>query len=289
MEKPRARIRRDPRYAWAPVVAVLVACLACASPPERGAEQTAPEPGAAREPTLGSEPFDRADELRRLGIAALRRGSYAEAAHYFERADAIEKRPGPVTPTACDALQGMATAYLSLDRAADAEEPVRRALACREQLYGPEHPLVGGSFLLTGGVYYYLGRLEEAVAAWERALEIYVRSETLSDPDHAVVLANLGRVYLKRGEVEKAEIAYLQLVGLYGRRMEPVDEDLGKAWADLGVVYFSSGRPARARDAFLNALRILEPQLGPEDPAVVQVRRNLAAAARRLRQRRSSP
>ena len=61
------------------------------------------------------------------------------------------------------------------------------------------------------------------------------------------------------------------------------------AWADLGVVYFSTGRTARARDAFLNALRILEPQLGPEDPAVVQVRRNLAAAARRLRQHRPSP
>jgi tetratricopeptide (TPR) repeat protein len=227
--------------------------------------------------------------LRLLGIAALRRGSYEEAAHYFERAVAIEKRPGPVTPTACDALQGMAEAYLNLDRAADAEEPVRRALTCREQLYGPEHPLVGGSFLLTGGVYYWLGRLDEAVVAWEKALEIYVRSETLSDPDHAVVLANLGRVYLKRGEIGKAEIAYVQLIGLHGRSIEPGDEDLGMAWADLGVVYFSSDRTARARGAFLNALRILEPQLGPEDPAVVQVRRNLAAAARRLRQRRPSP
>ena len=36
---------------------------------------------------------------------------------------------------------------------------------------------------LTGGVYYWLGRLDEAVVAWEKALEIYVRSETLSDPE----------------------------------------------------------------------------------------------------------
>jgi len=227
--------------------------------------------------------------LRLLGIAALRRESYPEAADYFEQAAAIETKPGPETPTACDALQGMAQAYLNLDRAADAEEPVRRALACRQRLYGPNHPLVGGSFLLTGGVHYWLGRPDEAVVAWEKALEIYVVSETLSDPEHAVVLANLGRVYLQRGEVGKAEIAYVQLVGLYERNMEPGDENLGMAWSDLGVVYFSTDRPHRAHDAFLNALRILEPRLGPEDPAVVQVRRNLAATAQRLRQQKPSP
>jgi cytochrome c-type biogenesis protein CcmH/NrfG len=104
-----------------------------------------------------------------------------------------------------------------------------------------------------------------------------------------VVLANLGRVYLQRGEVGKAEIAYVQLVGLYERNLEPGDENLGMAWSDLGVVYFSTDRPHRAHDAFLNALRILEPRLGPEDPAVVQVRRNLAATARRLRQQKPSP
>jgi tetratricopeptide (TPR) repeat protein len=227
--------------------------------------------------------------LRRLGIAALEGGRYEEAVDFFEQAVAIEKKPVPATPTTCDALQGMAEAYLSLDRAARAEEPVRRALACREQLYGPDHPRVGSSFLLTGGVYYRLARLDEAVSAWEKALEIYVRSETLSNPEHAVVLANLGRVYLGRGEVKKAEIAYVRLVGLYERSMEAGAVNRGMAWADLGVVYFSTGRTARAYDAFLKALRILEPELGPENPAVVQVRRNLAAAARRLRQRKPSP
>ena len=288
MQRPRARIRRGPRAAWAPVVPVLVACLACASTPAEGPGRAA-APEAAPERPLGGEPSERADELRLLGIAALRRGSYEEAADYFERAVAIEKKPATVTPTACDALQGMAEAYLNLDRAAEAEEPARRAVACREQLYGPDHPQVGGSFLLTGGVYYRLSRLDEAVVAWEKALEIYVRSETLSDPEHAVVLANLGRAYLERGEVKKAEIAYVRLVALYERDIESGDEKLGMAWADLGVVYFSTGRTARAYDAFLKALRILEPQLGPEDPAVVQVRRNLTAAARRLRQRKPSP
>ncbi len=78
--------------------------------------------------------------------------------------------------------------------------------------------------------YYKQGRLDEAIAEWQAAIEL--------EPDDAKTYRNLGTAYLKQGKYEEAAAAYEKAIEL--------DPDFGEAYGDLVAAYVGLGRLAEA-------------------------------------------
>jgi tetratricopeptide (TPR) repeat protein len=81
-----------------------------------------------------------------------------------------------------------------------------------------------------GTEYYEQGKLDEAVAEFQAAIEL--------EPDNADAYRNLGTAYLEQGKDEEAAAAYEQAIEL--------DPDFGEAYGDLAGVYVDLGRLSEA-------------------------------------------
>ena len=109
-----------------------------------------------------------------------------------------------------------------------------------------------------GSVYRSLGRQEEAVAAYQRAIEL--------DPQYALPHNGLGNVYRSLGRHEEAVAAY--------RRAIELDPQDALPHYGLGTVYRSLGRQEDAVVAYLRAIEL--------DPSRVVSYVGLAGVYRRL-------
>ena len=93
-----------------------------------------------------------------------------------------------------------------------------------------------------GFAYVKTGKMEEAVAAYRKAIEW--------NPAHSYAHLDLGKVLMELGRLDEAEDAFLTAI--------PLAPDLTEAHFDLGNLYLKTNRLEMAAQAFSNALR-LEP------------------------------
>ena len=77
---------------------------------------------------------------------------------------------------------------------------------------------------ILGNYYLNLGKLEEAIIAYQQAIQI--------DPNHANAYFNLGLAYGRQGQLEQAIAAYQQAI-----QIDPNDADV---YTNLGNVYNES-------------------------------------------------
>ncbi len=154
------------------------------------------------------------------------------------------------------------------DDPANREAKLQRALTHAERAI-EIHPTYKNAYLLRGNSLYYLERYEEAVSAYEDALEV--------DPNYAEALKNIGIAYRdggqyfgeREGNIEKAleflikaesympeDYETLRLLGVahgfsgrpeeavsYFRRAAEANPDAPGAWHNLGTAYRHLGRP----------------------------------------------
>ncbi len=89
-----------------------------------------------------------------------------------------------------------------------------------------------------GGWLRRLGRTEEAIASYQRALEL--------QPDHQMALSELAAVYRATGRADAAIEGYRAVL-----RAQPRSPQI---WYQLATLYLDLGREGEAEDAFLEAL-----------------------------------
>ena len=126
-----------------------------------------------------------------------------------------------------------------------AAEACCRAILARD----PNH---AGSLLLLGAIAQHGGRLEEAIAALERALAIKQDNPAAPAPDAAEILLNLGFLHERLSKPEQA-------ISLYRRALESRPE-FPEAHNNLGALLLAQGRLKEAAAIFARALA-LAPEL----------------------------
>jgi tetratricopeptide (TPR) repeat protein len=153
----------------------------------------------------------------------------------------------------------------------------QRALAIREKVVGPEHPLTAASLNNLARVLWDEGDLAGAQPLFERSLAI--RERTLG-PDHARTAAslnNLSSLLQSRGDPVGARPLSERALAICERTLGPEHPRTAASLANLARVLrdlreFDAARPIAER-----ALAIRERLLGPEHPRTAASLNNLAS------------
>jgi len=145
--------------------------------------------------------------------------------------------PDPKDKIGLFGLIGDAKALAREDRLEDAVEALRAVLA--------EDGGIIDAHVTLGGWLRQLGRREEAIASYQRALEL--------QPDHQMALSELADLYRAMGRGEAAVEGYRSVL-----RVQPRSPQI---WYQLATLYLDLGREAEAEGAFREALEH-NPEMG---------------------------
>lgn len=197
------------------------------------------EAAAGFRPVLEEEGYAAAAHYG-LGRVELARGDAAEALTHFDAALALEPEAGVVHHSRGLALRQLGRldeAREALARPANAEVAFPDPLAERLATLAES----AGAFLQRGNRALVAGRLDEAVAAYRRAVE--------ADPEAVEARRNLALALLRHGDA-KAAVEALQ-AGLA--------HDPQRVWLhfDLGNAYLAAGEPELAVGAFQRAVELV--------------------------------
>jgi protein O-GlcNAc transferase len=150
-------------------------------------------------------------------------------------AEAAFRRALKIEPNSADTLFGLGKMLSSIHRAADALDPLERAARIR-----PSAQALNS----LGVVYDQLGRHEDALASFHRALEL--------DSNFAEAHCNLGMRFVEKGEFERAEASLRAAIAAKG--------DFGGAHIALAKLYLHMKRPDHAIEQYQRAA-----ELAPSD------------------------
>jgi CHAT domain-containing protein/Tfp pilus assembly protein PilF len=124
------------------------------------------------------------------------------------------------------------------------------------------------------------GRLAEAVAAYEKAMQLAQQALGSEHPDTATLMNNLAGLYREQGQYGKAEPLYRRSLAIRESKLGKDHPDVAAALHNLGGLYREQGRYGEAEPLLLRGLAIWESQLGKDHPQVAQSLNNLAALYR---------
>jgi len=175
---------------------------------------------------------------------------------------------------------GLAAAYLSAGRAAEAAVANEQSLADRERVLGADHPDTLTSCGNFARACLAAGRAADAVPLYQRALA--GREQALGPDDPATVAArgDLAAAYLEAGQPQQA---IDMLRPMYGDReavMGAGHPETLAACGELAAALHSGGRLAEAIPLYERVLAGREEALGATHPDTMAARANLAHAYR---------
>ena len=173
------------------------------------------------------------------------------------------------------AWQVLGGVHRAMDRAAQAEEDYRRAVAVLEAV-DPGSVRLGRALSDLASLHREKGRYGEATPMFGRAVAIL---RPAGDEQLPMVLNNFGVLKLQIGDHAGAERLWRECVELYRRREYPDRElALAKLTNNLGEVLRDQGRHAEAEPLLREALH-QHRELSPDNPAIATNLINVARVA----------
>lgn len=172
-----------------------------------------------RERTLGAKHFDVYVSLSDLALLYTRQGKYAKAELLYQRAlDILEAQPSPSQRDIARLYSSMADAAVYQSKGQQAESLYKQAISRLKKVLieGEEERDVdlAWQYVGLGQVYFDRDEYEQAIANFQRAIEIF--KENLGTTDYSLVACYemLGRVYAKQEKYEEAEPLYLKALDI---------------------------------------------------------------------------
>ena len=197
------------------------------------------------------------------------------AAKRWERsAGAFAARAGPASALAGNLSSGLGVLHMKRGRYEAAREAFERMVASRESQPSPTDDLADGLSNL-GGALEALGRLSEAEARLERALEIRTRLFGPEHPNTAMTLANLANVYGRREEWAKARAANERIVAIFERDLGPEHANTAMMYINLAKALGALNDPD-ARRRYQQAVTAFTAAFGADSQLLAEARTDYA-------------
>lgn len=144
-----------------------------------------------------------------------------------------------------------------------AKELLLKALAIREHLLEPDHPVIARTLNDLGVLYRKQAVYEKAELCLQQALVIRQQAYGKEHLDVALTLHNLADLYRTQGAYIKAEPLYLRTLEIREAKLEAGDPLIARSYYSLAMLYRSQENYRQAEKFCLLALHLQEQRLGP--------------------------
>ncbi|CAF1398929.1 unnamed protein product [Adineta ricciae] len=122
------------------------------------------------------------------------------------------------------------------------------------------------------------GQYEEAIALFQKSLELRLMSSSPNHPDMASSYNNIGNAYYNMGDYPKALSSHEQALKIREQSLPPNHPDLASSYNNIGNAYFDMGDYPKALSSHEQALKIREQSLPPNHPDVASSYNNIGNA-----------
>jgi tetratricopeptide (TPR) repeat protein len=218
-----------------------------------------------------------------LGVAHLRNADLAGAEDTLRAVLAARRAGGGDEEALASALNTLGVVLAQREEGRhEAEGLYREALALRERLFGPDHEEVATTVQNLAALDLARGRVPEALAAFERAAEIFARAWPAGHPDRATELNNWGMALLDAGRAAEAEARLREGLVMRERLLPPDHPHVAGSRNNLGLVLFDAERYGEARAVWQTALDGIAARAREDHPLRALLLDNLAAAEEAL-------
>ncbi|NNF17293.1 MAG: tetratricopeptide repeat protein [Gammaproteobacteria bacterium] len=180
-------------------------------------------------------------------------------------------------------LPGAANVY-GVDAAAmklrfrDAEHELRGTIKYFSDSFGPAHPSVGEAWSEYGSVLRSAGLFEQARAAYEQALAIFVHEHGEVHRANALVKSYLGLTFLYAGDHDSALELLLASQDIQTTLKAQSSNDYAENLNTLGVIRVRQGEPQLAVADFRRALELWQKNQAPVHPDIALAMSNLGTS-----------
>jgi tetratricopeptide (TPR) repeat protein len=128
-----------------------------------------------------------------------------------------------------------------------------------------------------GRVLYAMGRYQEALAEYQKSIDIRV---AVFGPDHTLVADsqfNMGEAYRKQGKYDEALHVYRKALQVFAAVKGKENEDAYQAYGSIGICYKKQGRFNEALEMYQQSLEMKIRVCGHEHPDVAKSYMNVAS------------
>lgn len=157
-------------------------------------------------------------------------------------------------------LLGDADVLEKRDKIDEAIQLTERALALRENVFGPTHPLIAATLRLAADRYEKKQAYGNAIARRERSLTILEKNNPLDSPQVMYAVEEIGRTYLKAGDASRALKNFERALKIAEKRRKR-DTDTTNVPRLLNAVadaLTEKGEFQKAEEGYLETLRLYE-------------------------------
>src|SRR5687767_6556947 len=124
------------------------------------------------------------------------------------------------------------------------------------------------------------GKLDEALPAAKRALEIRERLLPANDPLTATSLSYLADLYIAKRDWDPAKTTLQRLLQMQQQKVGSDDASMARTLERLALVHLSEGNLGKAEEEYKQALQLREKQAGPETLQLAAALEGLATVYR---------
>jgi tetratricopeptide (TPR) repeat protein len=129
-----------------------------------------------------------------------------------------------------------------------------------------------------GAAYDGLGKEEQAIRHWQKAIEYFEQNEPPLLLDIAAMANNLGFIAKANGDLESAESYFLRALEIVHSQLGQEHEQTATVSSNLGALYQAGGYFEQSREMHMIALETRRSILGEDHPDTAQSHNNLALA-----------
>ncbi|MEY3898201.1 MAG: hypothetical protein RLZZ214_3722 [Verrucomicrobiota bacterium] len=137
---------------------------------------------------------------------------------------------------------------------------------------------IGRLHAALGAAYDGLGREEQAISHWQKAIEFFEKHEPPLLLDIAAMANNLGFIAKANGDLDTAESHFLRALEIVHSQLGQEHEQTATVSSNLGALYQAAGFYEQSREMHMIALETRRSILGEEHPDTAQSHNNLALA-----------